>query len=86
MRNLFADIPAMFIFLLFVVSLGLCWHFSQTDAGFDFYMLPTRAWELLVGCLGACVVRRRFVVLQRIGVLASGIGLWTVLYSTFSDV
>jgi peptidoglycan/LPS O-acetylase OafA/YrhL len=71
------------VLLLLVVSLILCRHFGGTDAGFNFYMLPTRAWELLTGCLGACVVRRGAVPSKNVAALAGGIGLWMILFSIF---
>ncbi len=71
------------LLLLLMASLALCWHFGRTDPGFNFYMLPTRAWELLIGCLGAWVVRQHLALTGSIGVLAGGIGLWIILFSVF---
>jgi peptidoglycan/LPS O-acetylase OafA/YrhL len=71
------------LLLLLIASLALCWKIGKTDAGFNFYMLPTRAWELLIGCLGAYVVRQRLALPKTWAVLAGGIGLWMILFSVF---
>jgi peptidoglycan/LPS O-acetylase OafA/YrhL len=71
------------VLLVLIASLTLCWHFGRTDPGFNFYLLPTRAWELLIGCLGACVVRRGLALPGPLAVLAGGIGLWMILFSVF---
>ncbi|WP_243369664.1 acyltransferase family protein [Microvirga solisilvae] len=43
---------------LFVVSLALCIVWARYDATGAFYMLPTRAWELAIGSLGAIYVKQ----------------------------
>ncbi len=35
------------------VSLGLCFYFAERYPNFNFYLLPSRAWELLAGSLCA---------------------------------
>jgi peptidoglycan/LPS O-acetylase OafA/YrhL len=75
-------IGGVLLFLL-IASLALCGHFGGTDPGYNFYMLPTRAWELLIGCLGAYVVRQWRVFSGAWAVLAGGIGLWMILFSVF---
>jgi peptidoglycan/LPS O-acetylase OafA/YrhL len=71
------------IMLLLTASLALSCHYTQTDAGFNFYMLPTRAWELLVGCLGAWFLHDGYSLPRQYVVPAAGLGLWTVLFSVF---
>lgn len=46
---------ALFVMVLAiaVVSLGLAQVMSFTNPDFNFYLLPTRAWELMIGGLGA---------------------------------
>ena len=45
------------ISLAFAGSLIACWCLSSTDPSGTFYLLPTRAWELLTGSIGALLVR-----------------------------
>jgi len=71
------------LLVLLVVSFILCRHFSGTDAGFNFYMLPTRAWELLIGCLAAHGVSRGLSLTRNLAALAGGVGLWMILFSVF---
>lgn len=52
--------------LLAVVSFGLCVALTQQRPAWAFYLLPTRAWELLLGSLLAV----RGVSLQRLGAQA----------------
>lgn len=40
-------------FLVVVISLALCLSLISTKPGATFYLLPTRAWELALGSLGA---------------------------------
>ncbi|MFP3577912.1 hypothetical protein SB752_33080, partial [Brevibacillus sp. SIMBA_040] len=41
----------IFLIVLALASLGTSIYLSNTDPVFAFYMLPTRAWELIVGGL-----------------------------------
>lgn len=41
----------IFLFIVFLVSLLLSIMFTERSYAFSFYMIPTRAWELLMGCL-----------------------------------
>ena len=50
-------VPA--ILLLCVVSFGLCVYLSYTHALACFYLLPTRAWELLIGSFLAAIPAQR---------------------------
>lgn len=40
-----------FIALTCLISFGLCWFFSEQEQSSAFYLLPMRAWEMLVGGL-----------------------------------
>lgn len=46
---------ASLLFLGFCISFGLSVYFVQDHPGATFYSLPTRAWELLLGCLLAVI-------------------------------
>ena len=70
----------------FVLSLGLAQVLVTKDASFAFYMLPTRAWELLAGSFVALALHR-FPDLSRGTVWAQGgslLGLGLVLFSIFA--
>ncbi|UZP66627.1 acyltransferase [Desulfovibrio mangrovi] len=41
------------VFILFALSLAACEYLSHVDNDFNFFMLPTRAWELLAGGMAA---------------------------------
>ncbi|MBC7602387.1 MAG: acyltransferase [Ramlibacter sp.] len=41
------------VWTVFAISLALCLAFSASKPGATFFLLPTRAWELLLGCLAA---------------------------------
>lgn len=44
------------VWLVLLISLGLCLILVDVKPGATFYLLPTRAWELALGSLGALVV------------------------------
>jgi peptidoglycan/LPS O-acetylase OafA/YrhL len=43
---------------VFAISLGLCLALAASKPGATFYLLPTRAWELALGSVGALVFAR----------------------------
>lgn len=43
--------PRSSIFLLFLLSFGASSYFAYTNPSLSFYLLPTRAWEMLLGGL-----------------------------------
>jgi peptidoglycan/LPS O-acetylase OafA/YrhL len=62
-------LPAMLVFIprrfwlwgavaIFLASLVLCLVMVQTKAAATFYLLPTRAWELTIGSIGALMTSR----------------------------
>lgn len=78
--------PALFVGA--ALSFALCWAFSigidsvpisiKTQQSLLFYSLPTRAWELMLGCLAAGLLLR-FPSL-RISIAASWVALLGILY------
>ncbi|ABI93463.1 acyltransferase (plasmid) [Roseobacter denitrificans] len=70
----------------FLLSLALAVVLVTKNPSFAFYMLPTRAWELLAGSFVA-IALYRFPDLPRMGWLAQGgslLGLGLVLFSIFA--
>ncbi|WP_363347692.1 acyltransferase family protein [Methylocystis echinoides] len=66
--------------LCFFLSLAYCQHMSRLDPFFNFYLAPTRAWELAAGSLAS------FVVVKRRAALDNGLsilGLSLILASIF---
>jgi hypothetical protein len=68
---------------LFAASLFLSFYWGETGYAGNFYLLPPRAWELLLGCLGAWAVHHRFSVPKALQPTATAIGLGGILLSTF---
>ncbi|WP_027162757.1 acyltransferase family protein [Mesorhizobium sp. WSM1293] len=68
---------AIIVAALCVMSIYAAEHWLQSDPPFVFYMLPTRAWELLVGGLIALPVAKAIRPTQTIAefLAASGLGL-----------
>lgn len=68
------------LIVLALASLGTSIYFSKADPVFAFYMLPTRAWELIVGGL---VFLYPLHFSRRIGYACEGLGLAAILLSIF---
>ena len=73
------------LILLIVASLSLAQFTSKNSPEWAFYLLPTRAWELLLGSLGALIIGKRFI--QDIGNVTKAylafIGLFLIIASYF---
>ncbi|RLJ36214.1 peptidoglycan/LPS O-acetylase OafA/YrhL [Litoreibacter meonggei] len=84
MMALWARLPKATTILLaaiFVVSLALAEVMWRVAPDANFYLLPTRAWELMTGSLCAIFVLKRGVQSNN---LASGIGLLAITVSIFA--
>ncbi|MBI2719534.1 MAG: acyltransferase [Rhizobiales bacterium] len=70
---------------ILVLSFGLCLYYLAYDPNFAFYMLPTRAWQLSIGALGALVEERvprrifRYLVPFAAGIIAL-LPIWSTGY------
>ncbi|MEK4033754.1 acyltransferase family protein [Methylocystis sp. IM3] len=64
----------------FVLSLALCQHESRIDPFFDFYLAPTRVWELAAGALASFVSMKRRPALDSV---LSILGLGLILAAVF---
>lgn len=76
----------MIVAVLFLASLMLSVAFLSSQQSFVFYMLPTRAWELLAGSLLALMPSPKFKsnrVMQSLSVL--GIGLISFAVLAYDD-
>jgi peptidoglycan/LPS O-acetylase OafA/YrhL len=69
------------IILVALASLALAQRLVATQPTMVFYLLPTRAWELLIGGLLAFAPRRQFSPLVADGAALAGLGL--ILASVF---
>ena len=72
--------------LIFVISLAGAQSLSETHPSFNFYMLPTRGWELLIGAFIAFYYSRHNIkkhnhIIEQLGSL---FGLLLIAYSVFS--
>lgn len=67
-------------------SLLLAQHYAQADTQFDFYELPTRAWEILAGALIAAYTPRLSLggVSPRIREWAAVLGIGLIVYAIFA--
>lgn len=77
-------IGAAFILIL-LLSLAAAEYFVRIDGSFNFYLLPTRAWELMLGSLVAVFAHR--IPLQSDSkrmVFLSSFGLGLILYAVFA--
>lgn len=78
----FGNKPFIFILFLFTfASLFASDYFSRLYPSANFYLAPTRVWELLVGSLIALILRER--VIKHSNILSS-IGLTMILISIFT--
>jgi len=71
------------LIFLAIASLATSIYISNTDPVFAFYMLPTRAWELIVGGL---VFLYPFHFNRRLGYACEGLGLAAILMSIFASL
>lgn len=69
------------IVFLSVISFALCEWGSRAEPTANFYLAPTRAWELFAGSLAAFVVQKRGV--QNKGLLSTA-GLLAVVFGVFA--
>jgi peptidoglycan/LPS O-acetylase OafA/YrhL len=66
-----------------VLSFAACVALTPKNPTWAFYLLPTRAWELLAGCILATYRPDRRTENQRLGSTLSNIGLLTIITSFF---
>ena len=72
--------------VVFVISLLCAQWLTRTHSVFPFYMLPTRAWELLIGAFIAYYYSRQNIKKHHLNIeqLGSLIGFILVMYAVFS--
>ncbi|WP_158241540.1 acyltransferase family protein [Novosphingobium sp. TH158] len=80
LRKASRQVLIVLVALAALASLALCLYASQRYALANFYLAPTRAWELLAGSLCACIGRRPD---SPFASLLSGLGLALVLLAIF---
>ena len=74
----------IYIFILiFFVSFGLAFWAAKYHAGFNFYILPTRAWEFIAGSIVAYfeITSANLKTNKRINPILSYTGLFLIVYS-----
>ena len=49
--NFFKKNLIFYIFIFFLLSFFIALYFSKINPALNFYLLPSRVWELLIGCL-----------------------------------
>ena len=69
---------------LFFLSLAFCLYLAQDAAAAHFYLLPFRAWELLLGCLGAWALHHKLTLPKSVRPAATATGIVLILISTFA--
>ena len=57
------------LILGFLISLGLADWVSRNHPSFNFYVLPTRAWELLAGSVMACFEIKKVTGLKKLNLI-----------------
>jgi peptidoglycan/LPS O-acetylase OafA/YrhL len=77
-RNLFYVLIAITVF-----SFAACVALTTKNSTWAFYLLPTRAWELLSGCILATYRPHSRTGNQRFGQILSNIGLLAIISSFF---
>jgi peptidoglycan/LPS O-acetylase OafA/YrhL len=72
--------------LAFILSLAGAQWLSATNSSFNFYMLPTRGWELLIGVFIAFYLAHRNLKQHNHNIeqLGSLLGLLLIVYSVFA--
>ena len=76
----------IYIFILiFFVSFGLAFWAAKYHSGFNFYILPTRAWEFIAGSIVAYfeITSANLKTNKRINPILSYTGLFLIAYSIF---
>jgi peptidoglycan/LPS O-acetylase OafA/YrhL len=71
------------VIILGLISLALAEYSSRHYAGANFYLLPTRAWELLIGATVAMFLLKRTVTSCLTNNVLSSVGLILILFSVF---
>jgi peptidoglycan/LPS O-acetylase OafA/YrhL len=69
---------------LAVISFIACIVLTKKNPTWAFYLLPTRAWELLAGCILAAYCPERKAENQRLAPIISNIGLLIIVISFFA--
>jgi len=76
------QIPLLLVaFLSASLALSLYWGTNVYPG--NFFLLPSRAWELLLGCLGAWALKERLALPRSLASPAAGLGLVALLFSAF---
>ena len=68
---------------LLAASLALSLYWGTNARPENFYLLPARAWELLLGCLGAWALKEGLVLPKSLAPLAAFLGLLGIVISAF---
>jgi len=68
---------------LFASSLFLSFYWGEIGYSGNFYLLPSRAWELLLGCLGAWAIQQRLELSKLLRQVAMTLGLLMILTAAF---
>lgn len=77
----------IFIFCFgFIISLGLAEYSSRNHPSLNFYILPTRVWEFLIGSILAHYETKRIKKIENnlVSLFFSIIGIFLIIYSFFS--
>jgi len=69
--------------VIFAGSLALSEYQAVHAPTANFYLLPTRAWELLIGCFCAIVIHRYGWMARRFDDLPAALGLALILFAVF---
>lgn len=72
------------LFAVTLLSLGLAEYTGMHDSSANYYLLPSRAWELSIGGILAIILPLRKEINQPFSAWASLLGLGLVIYSVFS--
>lgn len=72
------------LLILFVISAALCVVATPIYPGASFYILPTRAWELLAGSLLSFIASNKILSRRLYAEAIQGIGLFLILVAAFT--
>lgn len=75
--------PVLITTLTALVSFGLCIYLTEYNANWAFYLLPTRAWELLIGASAALLYLNFRPTLLRYSNFLGVLGMLLILISIF---